>query len=540
MSLHQEIFGFTDGASPDGADPTGARGGTRRRPARHRVRRRVPPSVGLLVLVLVAGALRLVGVTTAYDVYGDEFFYRDAARSLMAGHFPPLDGAGLPILIHPPGYFLLEAGWIALFGQGGDPFGQVASLRVLQALVGVVSVVLLYVIVRRIVGRSPAVVAGLLLAADPYVLRQNGRVLLESATVMLVLAGYVLLVDMAGSPRRATTRRACGTGLLFGLALVTKDMAAVLTILPALVMVVAGWGPSRRTLLTVIGASVVPYTLLFLWLTEQGLVGAFWDAKTSGLRRIFGSEVFTGYNAEGSPVITTLVARLGEYGVSFAITGVGVVAAGLLLARPRSEADRVMALFTLGGTVTVVYAAFFSTIEDQFLYFVTVPAIATAVLGSWRLITSSSYAGIRRRFVAAVVASLVLVLVLDGAAWLRTRLVPDDAQEQAVTWLTNHVRDGATVAVTGDTTPATLVGSGLSTVPLTARPERLREDRVRYAVVLTKLVDQGYVDFPPGRGLSWYEARSTRVFAAPSRSYGMVLILRSKSPAGGWRRAPTN
>ncbi len=532
MSLHQEIFGATDGARADEAEPDVGDRRPDRRPGRHVGRRGVPVLALLAVIVVLGGVMRFVGVLRAYDIYTDEFIYRDEGLSVLAGHMPPLEPGGSPFLVHPPGLFLIEAPWLWVFGTPGSPFHQIASLRVLQGFLALGTIVLLYLLVRRLAGRVPGLVAAGLFAADPYVLRQNGRILQETAVLLLALGGYLCvlaLIRRRGSPRSWWIL--VGAGLLLGCSVLTKDLAVAVTVAPLLVMLALGWGAERRDLAAVLGISAVPYAIYAVWVTAAGYGGLLWQFKVSGIERMIGLDVYTGYNVAGAPsVASTLRAQLLDYGVSYALVVVGVLGAVYLLWRPRGDGERFMALTALGGAALVGYGTLFSTIEEHFLYYVAVPGIVTAVVAVTRLVRERPASGGARRVAVLVVAAvLVLVAAVDTAAWVRTRTVPDTGQEQAVAWLDAHVPDGTTVAVVADQTQEALEGTGISAV-VVDDPRALAERDVTYLVVLGKLVEQRYSDLTPAE-LDWVEARSTPVFRVESRSYDTVTILRSTAPA---------
>jgi len=414
-----------------------------------------------------------------------------------------------------------------LVGQHGDQFQRIESMRVLQAVLGVISTILVYALVRQLAGRWPALVAAALFSADPYVLRQNGRILQETAALLFVLAGYVCLLAVARAPARRSPASVWGVGLMFGLAVLTKDMSAGVTVLPILVLVVTGWGPARRILATALVISAVPYGLYALWTWQQGLGGELWEAKTSGLQRIIGIDVYTGYNVQGLSVTATIMSQLLDYGLSFAVFGIGVLGGALLLMRPRHDADRIVGLFTIAAAGIVAYAALFSTIEEHFLYFVAVPGLASAVIAVTRLLDLGARSPRHRRpMIVAVVAAMLLVVGLDAAAWVRTRTVPDNAQQEAVSWLEHHAPKGATVAVVAEQTQEALQGTGLNAVILDESPEVMVAQDVTYLVVMKKLVDQGYTETSPAT-MNWYRARSTTAFSARSRSYGEVTVLRT-------------
>jgi dolichyl-phosphate-mannose-protein mannosyltransferase len=156
----------------------------------------------MAVVAVGAAAVRLAGLTTPAGLVFDEIFYaRNACRfvidTVQCGIDDLVSGA------HPPlGNWLIGIG-IRLFGY--DEFGW----RITSAVAGTLSVVLLYVLVRRLLaGHIPAsaatvgaTAAAALLATDFLDLVQSRVAMLDSFVTMLVLA-VVLFVTLDGGRRR--------------------------------------------------------------------------------------------------------------------------------------------------------------------------------------------------------------------------------------------------------------------------------------------------------------------------------------------------
>jgi dolichyl-phosphate-mannose-protein mannosyltransferase len=156
----------------------------------------------MTVVTVGAAALRLPNLGTPTGLVFDEIFYaRIACRFVIdtaqCGIDDVVSGA------HPPlGNWLIGIG-IRLFGY--DEFGW----RIASAIAGTLSVVLLYVLVRRLLaGHVPAsgatvgaAAAAALLATDFLDLVQSRVAMLDSFVTMLVLA-VVLFVTLDGGRRR--------------------------------------------------------------------------------------------------------------------------------------------------------------------------------------------------------------------------------------------------------------------------------------------------------------------------------------------------
>lgn len=109
----------------------------------------------LWCILILASAVRFYGFTTS-AVWCDE------GSSLMLSDYPLADiWLHASHDVHPPLYFMLLHGWMALFGD------SLVSIRTLSVLPGIATVLLGMWLVRLIATPRAALVAGLLLALLP-------------------------------------------------------------------------------------------------------------------------------------------------------------------------------------------------------------------------------------------------------------------------------------------------------------------------------------------------------------------------------------
>ena len=166
-------------------------------------------------------------------------------------------------------------------------------------------------------------VAGLVLALDPFVLRNDTRVMLETpmTTFLRRRAARAARRARPQPPGRVRTLLEVCSGLLLGCAVFTKDMSAV----PVAVLLVLGCscgahtaarhGPAGRRApcrcRTSSTSSVV---------APAGLLPAWWEAKTFGLRRMVGAEQVTGFNMPNAPsLVSRLVVQVSRFGTSYVL-----------------------------------------------------------------------------------------------------------------------------------------------------------------------------------------------------------------------------
>ncbi|MEU3402054.1 phospholipid carrier-dependent glycosyltransferase [Streptomyces filamentosus] len=522
----------TPGAgAPDGVRPVAA--------VRTPVLRRPVVRVRLLAgaaLVLTA-ALRLVGVRGSGDLFIDELIYREIGVHAVGGGFPRTDD-GL-FFLHPPGFFSLQAGWALATGTGSDVVSGIYAFRELNALLAGVTAALLVLLVARARSLPLAGAAALLFALDPYLVRQNDRVMLDTAAVMWVLAGYLVLLPLTArpQPRPSLVRgRACAAGLLFSLALLTKDHTALIVLLPLLLGAALGRGLPRRELLRTAAVAVVPYGLYVLAVAAAGHFDLFWSTKTHGVRRLLGIVQETGFNAgQGPPLTSRLAEELSTFGPTYVLLLLGVPALVVLLRRgdPR---HLLLALFQLSAGFTLVYAFAFGTLEEQALYLLVVPNLVAVAVACPRLPGRPPRRRGRLRAAACAGAGAVLVVstVFSGLSYARVRSEPDTGFAQLRAYLAAHVPPGTALAAADGRTTRGVTEWALKDhyrVGTWVTPEDRAAAGARYVVVPWKLVRDGYarLDAPAVERLV---APGRLLFSVDGRTYGTLALYLVPLPGG--------
>ncbi|MFE5656811.1 ArnT family glycosyltransferase [Streptomyces sp. NPDC056517] len=498
-------------------------------PARRRIRLgSVPTAVYAAAAALLTVTLRLVEISRAGDLFIDEPIYRQLGESAAAGGFPRTD-EGL-FFLHPPGYFYVEAGWTKLVGEHSDIIAGVHSSRVLNALLAGVTAALVVFLVARVRSRGAGAVAGLVFALDQFCIRQNNRVLLETGTMVWILAGYLVLVGLTrAEPPPRPRARALLAGVFFGLAILTKDHAVLITVLPLLAALLLGWGPPRRLVALTTGVTALSYVVYVALLAGFGHFDEFWEAKTSGVRRLLGVVQETGFNAEGTPSLSgRLLAELPGYAGTYLLLALTPVALFLLLRR-KEPVYRLLALFHASAIVTLGYALGVGTLEEQALYLLFVPnLVALAVTVP---MPSRSRPGLR----LAAWAALVAVVAAPAAVYARDRWTPDDGFDRLRAHLLTQVPAGSgIVTVDGQRTRGVTNWALNDTYRLGhwATPEEQAVNDARYVIVPWRVIEQGY-----GRSSLAEVERLTEglrpVFAFDGPTYGTLALYRLPPPLPG-------
>ncbi|WP_432155596.1 ArnT family glycosyltransferase [Streptomyces sp. bgisy153] len=506
--------------------------------------RRVSTPVLAGGVFLFALALRLVNVGRSADLFVDELIYRKLGVSAAQGGFPRTS-EGL-FFLHPPGYFYVQAGWGKLVGFSPDLVTGVYQARLVNVLLGAATAVLVLLLVTMAGSRTAGVVAALLFALDPYIIRQNDRVMLDTQTMLFVLAGYLVLLTLSREPLPGRPRlRAAAAGLLFGLALLTKDHSALITLLPLLIALSLGWGAPRRLMLITLGVSLLPYGLYVGLVGLSGHISPFWYAKYHGAARLIGIVQESGFNAPGTPALTSrLTDQVTTYASTYALLLAGPIALVVLLRR-KDPVLRMLALFHLCAGLTLLFALAQGTLEEQALYLLIVPtlvALGAALSVGMQWYRQRNGRGKRRRvLLLATVGFLAAALAFSGTSYAKVRTGHDDGYAELRDYMDKHVPAGsAVIAADGG------ASGGVSSWALRDKYRMgdwvTRQDRsrahARYLVVPWKVIDQGYgrMDARTARALA---DEGRLVFSFSGRSYGTLALYELPLPPPGTEHAPS-
>lgn len=148
-----------------------------------------------LVVILLAAGLRLHRLGTQ-SLWNDE-----GASAAMTLRAPAAIVANSAADIHPPGYYLLLAGWSALTGRSEF------ALRALSALAGVLSVALVIALGRRLLDRPAGLIAGAILAAHTFAIYYAQEARMYALLGLLATAGMWALAVILTPAQRRDVRR---------------------------------------------------------------------------------------------------------------------------------------------------------------------------------------------------------------------------------------------------------------------------------------------------------------------------------------------
>ena len=394
---------------------------------------RVRPA--LLVLLATTGLLYLWGLSASG--WANSFYsaaVQAGSQDWTAFLFGSSDAANLITVDKPPGSLWVMALSVRLFGLSSW------SILVPQALMGVASVGLLYLGVRRWSGPTAGLLAGAVLALTPVatlMFRFNNPDAL--LVLLLVAAAYTTI----RATDRASLRWLVATGVLVGAAFLTKSLQAFLP-LPAFALVYLIAAPTTlgkriRDLLLAGVAIVVAggwwVALVELWpAANRPFIGgsqtnSAWELIVgyNGVGRITGDEVGSvtggGQGAASGMWGETGWGRLfsDSYGgqIAWLIPAAIVLAAAVLVMRgraPRTDTTRAAVILWTGWlALTGGVISFASGIIHEYYTVALAPAIGALIgIGVVELWRHRAHVAARITLAVTVAGSAVWAAVLLG------------------------------------------------------------------------------------------------------------------------------
>ncbi|MBN1935306.1 MAG: glycosyltransferase family 39 protein [Anaerolineae bacterium] len=136
----------------------------------------------LFALFVVAIFLRVANLTS-------QSLWADEGNSVRVTERPlglVIDAARADV--HPPGYYLLLWGWVKLFGQSE------MAVRMLSVIIGVLTMILVYLTAQRLFGPRSAWLAGLCAAVSPFQVMYSQEVRMYILVAFWTMALVYLLV----------------------------------------------------------------------------------------------------------------------------------------------------------------------------------------------------------------------------------------------------------------------------------------------------------------------------------------------------------
>jgi 4-amino-4-deoxy-L-arabinose transferase-like glycosyltransferase len=198
---------------------------------------------------------------------GDQLFYNDEANRLARGYGflerSALGPKAPPAADHPPltAVVLAPMAWVVIHGPFSwvhDP-SAVTEERYYMAVLGTILVLLIGLLGRRLGGDRVGLVAALLAALYPNLWVNDGLIMSETVTGIVVVLALLLAYNLRDRPRTAT---ALGCGALCGLAALARAELILLVPLLAVPAAFTARAMTRRARLRLAAGAVAAALLV--------------------------------------------------------------------------------------------------------------------------------------------------------------------------------------------------------------------------------------------------------------------------------------
>lgn len=218
--------------------------------------------VWLVVILVVAAAVRIAWAAFAARAPSqslhDPNFYLYYGDSIARGHGYVLPFGLGPSAYYPVGYPIVLGivDFALIHTVGNHPIGAAAAVNV---VCGVAAVFLVFLIGRRLFSDAVGLVAAGITALYPNLVYHTAVALTETVFTALFLLFVYLVVSAPWDERRFEPRRIVGLGLLLGVLVLIRPVAAPIVLALFVVWLLGGFGWRRALLYSgvVVGLAVL-------------------------------------------------------------------------------------------------------------------------------------------------------------------------------------------------------------------------------------------------------------------------------------------
>ena len=349
--------------------------------------------VTMLGLVALAAVLRLYDLGSPGLIQNEDYLML-CSRAILESGVPVLPSGGFYPRALPFSY--ATAAMVAIFGDNE------IAVRLLPALFSIAAVGLVFIFARRVFGRAPSIIAGLVLALSPW------EIMFGRTARMYSPMSFLFLLALYGTYRVAFERadRWRAPAVAAGICACLLHQLGAVLVVPCAVLLVLGHSASRR-LFVAVSILLVAVTTLGVMAFENHHYAEFdrrvVEARADERAAASGTTVGLGVAAEGGQAPPRAnrrtLPRLSP-GMAILVVGVSLAAAGVAW---RLSGDPWFGMAILATGLLVGFQQAMLALYAAAAYLI------------WRLIAGRP-PGLRKAF------GIGAVLALGGAAWLAVGL----------------------------------------------------------------------------------------------------------------------
>jgi len=216
----------------------------------------------LLFGILIIGFILRVGyVLTVEDkiFWIDGVEYYSLSQNIVAGQ-GYVTSEGVPTAYRPVGYPLLLSFLFILGGNG------LLWVRLAQAVISSATILLVFLLAKKLMGNSSALIAALISAIYPYFIFLPSAILPTCWFSFLIVAGIYLLIQ---NNSKHEMTRTIASGIVFGLATLTRPSAAILVIAIIGWLLMTNLSAPKKALLRVVTFGVCVSMVVLPWMMRN-------------------------------------------------------------------------------------------------------------------------------------------------------------------------------------------------------------------------------------------------------------------------------
>lgn len=419
------------------------------------------------ILFAVAFFLRIWRFSSAPDIFGDEVLYDQIAINLPV--YGQLMAWGKPWFVHSPLYYLVQSVFFQWMGINEVTLANVFTARLLASLCSALTVLVVFVWIKRVSDCKIGAISVALLMLEPYALKYGRIGILESmAMLFIVISLYVFWK----ANEKGGLGRYVLAGVFFGLALLTKELAIFLFVPIAIWWLLTRYVLKEKVdvkgVSIFVGTALLMYSGYVIWALSidasaflhaspirlQGIrdagyyisfIADFLDAssflhtKFYLFQRIFWIIKDTGYTHPGYiSFMSDFMETAHLYVATYILLAIAPFACLYLILREKNRSSILLVSWLIGSAI------FFLAIgirNPQFFTYIIVPAV---VVDGYAL--SKIYFEIRKGWksgkpLSYLIASILAILVVYNAGvWYNLYGVgTDDAFSQSILWTEANV-----------------------------------------------------------------------------------------------------
>lgn len=365
-----------------------------------------------IVLVLLAGSFLLNSLRTmqAIDLTSDESTY--AIESVAFNRTGLTMWNGAPFFVHPPLFYVTEAAFYNLFGIGDGPLfdrlmgphytagepllaadvpltgdSMLTAIefgRYLNSLYAAALTVLVFFLGKSLLNLQLGALGALLFALDPYVLWRNHFNYLEPlATVFGVLCIYMYYLAQKQTARNGRLRYLVLTGLFFGLAMLSKELAILYMVAIGAHALLFKRVRVIETLVPLTIGSAI-YSIFPIWAAASGEFSLWLETKLWIFRRAIGLIADSGLGRPGISLVDTLLINLPDYWPWLLMLGIGLALAVYFLYLYYRHGFRDLQAELLTACILGMYGFFIAVrllggVTNEQYFYLIMPVVALSV-----------------------------------------------------------------------------------------------------------------------------------------------------------------